>query len=639
MRVSLRRALIGKPIATARAAHERLDKWMALPIFASDAVSSSAYATEAILLALMAASVGVRALPASLPIAGGIGLLLIIVALSYRQTVLAYPTGGGAYIVGKENLGVGAATVAGAALMIDYVLTVSVSVAAGIQAITSAFEPLRSYTVPMGIAAIALLALANLRGVRESGFLFAVPSYSFMVGVFLTLVWGAVRLQRGLGPAAPDWATTPGAAVGSLSLFLIMRAYASGCAALTGIEAISNGVQAFRPPEGRNAATTMLWMAGILLVLFLGITVMANRFYIVPDVTAEGHGVGETVLSQVAATVWGGKRTFPYLFVQFSTMAILVLAANTSFAGFPRLTAILARDRFLPRQLANVGDRLVYNNGILILMLLSWSLIVLFRGSVHGLLPLYAVGVFLSFTVSQAGMVARWFRLRTPGWRRSAAMNAVGAVTTFVVLWVLMVGKFMPADANRLFSLPVALPYVGNSIRAGAWLVALLIPMIVWIFHRIHAHYRAVAAQLTLIGYQPSPRPVVTVIVLVPSVNRGIVPALQYAKALGQDTRALHIELDPENTPRLREEWEPWSQGIPLIILESPYRSLVDPLFRYLDEVQTEREHVVTVVLPEFVPVKLWHKALHNQSSLLLKLALLFRKDMIVTNVRYHLRE
>lgn len=640
MAVSLRRLLIGRPIPTARSVHERLDKWMALPIFASDAVSSCAYATEAILVALVSVpTIGIRALSASLPIAAGIGLLLIIVALSYRQTVLAYPTGGGAYIVGRENLGVMAATIAGAALLIDYILTVSVSVSAGIQAITSAFPPLRESIVLLALMAIAVIALANLRGVRESGFLFALPSYSFMVSVFLTLVWGMLRTQSGAAPQVPAGALSPGDAIRSLGVFAILRAYASGCAALTGIEAISNGVQAFRPPEGRNAAITMLWMAGILLTLFWGITLLAHRFYIIPDITSEGHGVGETVLSQITETVWGGKRTLPYLFVQFSTMAILILAANTSFAGFPRLAAILARDRFLPRQFANVGDRLVYNNGIIVLALLSGSLIVLFKGSVHGLLPLYAVGVFLSFTISQAGMVARWFRLRTPGWQRSAIMNGVGAVTTLMVLLVLTIGKFMPASAEPLFSLPFNLPYVGNTIRAGAWIVVILIPAIVWMFHKVHSHYRAVAAQLTLNGYQPPPPPTNTVIVLVPSVNRGIVPALQYAKALGQDARAVHIEIDPEVTPRLREEWETWSQGIPLIILESPYRSLVDPLFRYLDEVQTEREHVVTVVIPEFVPVKWWHKLLHNQSGLLLKLALLFRKDVVVTNLRYHLRE
>ena len=633
MAVSLRRALIGAPLATARAAHERLNNWLGLSVFASDNLSSSAYATEAILL-VIAVEANTRLLSAAVPITFGIFVLTAIVALSYRQTVQAYPTGGGAYIVARENLGMGWATAAGAALLIDYVLTVAVSVAAGVQAITSAFTPLEPLAVHLGVIAVGVIAWANLRGVRESGLLFAIPTYSFVFGMLLTLGVGMVKVVTGAVPPAPPEAVPPMAALGTLPLFLILRAFASGCAALTGIEAISNGVQAFKPPEGKNAAKTMVWMAVILLALFVGITILARAFSIMPDVTGGGHGVGETVVSQVAAAVWGGKN-IPYYFVQFATMAILIVAANTSFADFPRLSAILARDRWLPRQFANVGDRLVYNNGILILAGISAVLLVAMQGNVHALLPLYMVGVFLSFTVSQAGMVRRWLKLRTPGWVHSAAMNGFGSLATGIVLVVVAITKFHPPEAHPLFSLEVA----GHAftLRAGAWMVVVLIPVIVAVFYRIHDHYIAVASQLTLIGYENPPVPPHTVIVLVPSVNRGIVPALQYAKAMGHDTRALHIETDPSTTPRLREEWEQWSQGIPLLILESPYRSLVDPLFRYLDEVQTERNHVVTLVVPEFVPLKWWHKLLHNQSGLLLKLALLFRKGLVVTNVRYHL--
>ncbi|MDH7568743.1 MAG: amino acid permease, partial [Armatimonadota bacterium] len=578
MSVSLRRALIGRPLATARATHERLDKWVALPVFASDALSSSAYATEEILIALMV--VGTAALVYSLPIAAGIGLLLIIVTLSYRQTVLAYPSGGGAYIVARENLGLNWAMVAGAALLIGYVVTVSVSVAAGVHAITSAFAWLRPYTVTMGVTAIALLALANLRGLRESGFVFAFPSYSFVAAMGITLVVGLVKAaESGALWEAHTAPREPIEMPGLLWAFILMRAYAAGCTALTGIEAISNGVQAFKPPEGRNAAITMFWMGGLLLMLFGGITYLTHVYQIVPHLGAGGHGAGETVVSQLAERIWGGKVGFYYV-VQATTMLILILAANTSFAGFPRLSAILAQDRFMPRQLANVGDRLVYNNGIITLALLSAGLLVLFQGSVHGMLPFYAVGVFLSFTISQLGMVRRWFRLRTPGWQGSALMNGIGATTTFVVMIVLAVTRFMPEDANVI----CRIPFTNFTLRAGAWIVAVLIPMMVWSFYRIHDHYRSVAAQLTLVGYVPPPMPRNTVIVLVPSVNRGIVPALQYAKSLGQDTRAVHIEIDTSTTPRLRNEWEPWSQGIPLVILESPYRSLVDPLFRYLDE-------------------------------------------------------
>ncbi len=636
MALSLRRWLFGRPIATARAAHERYDKWIALPIFASDAVSSSAYATEEILLALML--VGTTVLSASLWVAAAIGALLLIVAFSYRQTVLAYPTGGGAYIVGRENLGMRAAMVAGAALLIDYVLTVSVSVAAGVAAITSAVPGLHPHTVLLGVFFIGLIALLNLRGLRESGIPFALPSYSFILVMLTTIVVGAVHLFRhGAPPPPPDvYSLGPTEALGTLGLIYVLRAFASGCAALTGIEAISNGVQAFRPPEGVNAAKTMLWMAFILFVLFLGVTGLAYGYHIVPH-HGGGHGAGETVVSQIAATVWGGKRNLGYGAVQFTTMLILILAANTSFAGFPRLCAILAKDRLLPRQFGSIGDKLVFNNGILILMLVSMALIVLFKGSVHGLLPLYAVGVFLSFTISQAGMVKRWWRLRTPRWQWSALMNGIGALATLTVLVVLLIAKFMPPDANVLWPLGFEVPVMGNTLRAGAWMVAVLVPMMVWTFYRINSHYEGVRSQLTLIGFDPPPAPKNTIILLVPSINRGTFPALQYAKSLGQDTRALHIEMDPETTPRLRDEWEKWGLGVPLLILESPYRSLIDPLFRYLDEVQTEGPHLVTLIVPEFVAVKWWHKALHNQSGLLLKLALLLRRDVIVTNVRYHL--
>jgi len=639
MAISLRRALIGAPLPTARALHERLSKVVALPVFASDAISSSAYATEAILVAILAGA-GTSRLSAVLPIGFGIFLLLWIVSFSYRQTVLAYPTGGGSYIVARESLGIGAATIAGASLLIDYILTVAVSVAAGIAAVTSAFPFLRPHTVLLCAMAVALIALANLRGVRESGLLFSIPTYSFVASMLVTIAWGVLKAfsgyvpppEPGVAPLAP-----PLGALASLPLFLALHAYASGCTALTGVEAISNGVQAFRPPEGRNAAVTMLWMAGILGVLFMGVTYLAWAFHVVPSAVAEGSG-GETVVSKITRMAWGGKHGFYYV-VQFTTMAVLVVAANTSFADFPRLSAILARDRFLPRQFANVGDRLVYNYGILTLAVLAVALIAILSGNVNGLLPLYAVGVFLSFTLSQAGMVRRWFRLRTPGWRHSAAINGFGACVTGIVLLVLAITKFHPSDANVLFRLPfgLRLPLIGDSVRAGAWLVVLLIPLMVGMFYRIHAHYLTAASQLTLVGYRMPPPPPNTIIVLVPSVNRGIIPALQYAKSLGQDTRALHIETEPEATPRLREEWDTWGLGIPLLIMESPYRSLVAPLFRYLDEVQTERRHMVTLVIPEFVAVKWWHKLLHNQSGLILKLALLRRKDVVVTNVRYYL--
>jgi amino acid transporter len=604
----LRRILVGSPLPTHRARHERLNKILALPVFASDNLSSSAYATEEILFALLLA--GTASFAYALPIAAAIACLLLIVTISYRQTVLAYPTGGGAYIVARENLGSRPATIAAAALLIDYVLTVSVSVAAGIAAIDSAFTVLRPWRVELCILAIVAIGLANLRGVRESGLLFALPSYSFVAAMLMLLGVGAYRIWNGMPPAevVRQVAHEGGE---PLTVFLLLRAFASGCAALTGVEAISNGVQAFKPPEGENAATTMLWMSALLATFFIGITWEVQAFRAVGSSILPVAG-GETVVSQLARTVFGSSGF--YYVVQATTAMILILAANTSFADFPRLGAILARDRFLPRQLANVGDRLVYNNGILVLITLSSVLVALFRGSTHLLIPLYAVGVFLSFTISQSGMVKHWYSRRTRGWKRSAFINGLGAVTTAIVLAVIAMEKF----------------------THGAWMVIVLIPALVWLFEAIHAHYTWLRAELAINGDAIPPPRHNKVVVLAPGVHRGVLPALQFAQSISEDVQALHVEIDAEETPRVREQWEQWGLGVPLVVLDSPYRSLVEPVLTYIRDLDTLRpdDHIV-VIIPEFVTRSPWRKLLHNHAGLLLKYHLMFQQNVIVANVRY----
>jgi amino acid transporter len=626
MPTRLRRILMGHPIASELAQHHRLPKFLALPVFASDALSSSAYATQEILVTLLAAGAGLAAFHYAIPVALFIAALLAVVTISYQQTIHAYPSGGGAYIVARDNLGIPSALTAGAALLIDYILTVSVSVAAGVDAIISAaahnpglFETLSHWRVAMCVLAVALIMIANLRGVKESGAIFALPSYSFVVIGLVMVAWGVVKALNGqLHPAETHHIITQTGAVGT---FLLLKAFSSGCAALTGVEAISNGVTAFRPPEARNAGITMIWMSTILGTLFLGITYLARHLQVSYDVGSE------TVISQVGRAVFGSGAV--YYFLQAATAGILILAANTSFADFPRLSALLAADGFLPRQLANIGDRLVFSNGIVILAFVSAVIIALFGGHTDYLIPLYAVGVFLSFTLSQSGMVRRWFRLRTPGWRLNALVNGTGGAVTGLVMVVIAVSKWTAGE--KLHVGPLAVP-------TGAWMVVLLIPALVYGFFKIHNHYRLIARQLTLEGYhQPAPR-TNTVLVLVPAIHRGTVPALQFARAMGGSVRGVHIEIDPKKSSRLRERWEQWGEGTPLVILPSPYRSVVDPLLEYIDQVEAERDDdQIVVVLPEFVPCQWWEKILHNHTGLMIKFALLHKKNVIVCNVRYFL--
>ena len=600
----LKRLFVGTPLPTAQSRHERLEKSTALAVFASDALSSVAYATEEILLVLILA--GTVALSYSIPIGIAIAVLIAIVVSSYRQTIRAYPRGGGAYIVSKDNLGVPAGLVAGAALLIDYVLTVAVSVAAGVAALTSAVPTLFPYRPGLCVVAVVGIALANLRGIRESGQLFAVPTYLFIASLGGLIVYGGLGALFDFLPEAPYQRHPPG--LEGVGLILFLRAFSSGCTALTGVEAVSDGVPAFKPPEAHNARVVLTWLGVILITLFLGITFLAYDFGITPRPE-------ETVVSQLARHIFGSG--FLYYELQAVTMLILLLAANTSFADFPRLSFFLARDRFIPRQFATQGDRLVFSNGILILSGLAALLLVIFGGDPHALIPLYAVGVFLSFTLSQASMVRRWLRLKEEGWWWRWWFNALGAIVTGLVMITIAATKFTD----------------------GAWLVVLLIPTLVGVFVLVHRHYEEVAVQLSLDGLGPPAPMTNTVLVLVGDIHRGVVKAIQYAQTLSPNAKAVYVETDPERTRRLEEKWGKYGMGAPLIVLTSPYRSLLGPLTEYIDHLQEQGEnHVVTIVLPEFIPARWWQLGLHNQTAFLIKGAMLFRKNVIVTDVPYHLR-
>jgi amino acid transporter len=601
---ALKKLLVGTPLATAQARHERLSKSSALAVFSSDALSSVAYATEEILLVLVMA--GTVALGYSIPIGAAIAMLIAVVVSSYRQTIHAYPQGGGAYIVAKDNLGTLPALVAAGALLIDYVLTVAVSVAAGVAALTSAFPALYDYRVLVGVLCVAGIATANLRGIRESGRLFSVPTYLFVVSCGGMLIYGVVRWALGWERSTPPPDT--GAGVGhAVTVFLILRAFASGCAALTGVEAVSDGVPAFKPPEAKNARIVLAWLGVILIALFMGITFLAHHYHVSPRPE-------ETVVSQLARGIFGGGLL--YYEIQAVTMMILVLAANTSFADFPRLSYFLARDGFIPRQFGNRGDRLVFSNGILILSGTAALLLVLFRGETHLLIPLYAVGVFVSFTISQAGMVKRWLVRRELGWWWRWWLNAAGSATTGLVMLVI----------------------AGTKFTHGAWIVVLLIPMLVMGFLTVHRHYAEVAGQLSVEDYGGPPPIQHTLLVLVGDLHRGVIQALQYARTLSPSAKAVYVELDPDKTRRLEEKWGKWGCGLPLVVLTSPYRSLLTPFLEYLDhQLAMGENHVVTIIIPEFIPARWWQHLLHNQTALLIKGALLFRKNVVVTDVPYHL--
>jgi amino acid transporter len=603
MITALKRLLVGSPMPTAQARHERLAKIPALAIFCSDALSSVAYGPEEIRIFLALA--GAAALSLSIPIALAITILIAVVSTSYWQTIHAYPSGGGAYTVARENLGTLPGLVAGASLLVGYVLTVAVSVAAGVAAITSAFPSLYPSRVWLGVLSVTLLSIANLRGIRETGRVFAVPTYWFIASIALTIGAGLFHLWKG-GPV-PEVPAAESTAVASLTTLLVLRAFSAGCTALTGIEAVANCVQAFKPPEARNAGITLTWMAVLLGSMFMGLSFLSNSFHLLPR-------EGETLVSQLAGQTLG--RGWLYLGVQASTMIILLLAANTCYAGFPMLSSLLAKDRYLPRQLASLGDRLVYSNGILILSGISMVLLIAFQGDTHSLLPLYAVGVFISFTLSQLGMVLRWARLRERHWMRHAAVNLIGALVTATVVGVVGVTRFVE----------------------GAWMVIVVIPALVLGFHAIHRHYEVLRHQLSLDGFSPPKLGRHPVVVLVAGIHRGVVTALTYAKAISPNVTAITVDLDPTATSRLRMQWQEWAPEVPLVVLDSPYRSVLQPVLNYIDQMEKQREgDYMTIILPEFIPAKWWQHLLHNQTALLIKAALLFRRGKVAISIPYHL--
>jgi amino acid transporter len=600
----VKRLLFGRPLSSERLEHERLGKITALAVLSSDAISSVAYATDQILIVL--AVLGALALQYVVPISAIIVGLLVLVGLSYRQTIFAYPSGGGSYTVARENLGTMPGLVAAAALLTDYILTVSVSIASGVDAIVSAYPTAAALRVTACILAALLLMVVNLRGVRESGAAFRLPTYAFIFMMIALIISGLIRSigHPAIVPRVPP-AVPP---IGFAFAILLLRAFSEGCSAMTGTEAISNGVMVFKQPASKNAATTLVWMVSLLAAFFLGTSVLAHHFGLV--VTP----LGETVLSQLGHQIFG--YGFWYYALQYSTFAVLVLAANTAFADFPRLASILANDRFMPRQLAARGDRLAFSNGIITLALLAILLIWIFRGNTNALIPLYAVGVFVSFTLSQAGMVVHWFRCRDPGWHWRAALNGLGAAATGVVSVIQVWTKF----------------------TTGAWIVVLLIPGLVLMLLAIHRHYMKFADAIRFDGtsiIQPLRH---VVVVPINGISKATAGALVYATTISDDVRAVYVEVDPKATEAVRREWEQWDIGVDLVVVPSPYRSIIRPLVHYVDGLRCDTVgELVSVVVPEIVPKHWWEHLLHNKTGLYIRTAFLFRPNVVVVAVPFHL--
>ncbi|MCU0508255.1 MAG: APC family permease [Anaerolineae bacterium] len=621
---SWRTWLFGRPLRTADAPHQAIRKIVGLAVFSSDAMSSSAYATQEMLVILALA--GTQTFHLAIPLSVAIVGLLAIVTISYEQTIHAYPSGGGAYIVSRDNLGERAAEVAGSALLMDYILTVAVSISSGVAQITSAIPALFPWRAELAVVLVIFVMLINLRGVKESGSLFAIPTYFFIFTMFATVIVGLVRYLSGsLGTVVdpPELEMIEGAQ--AVTLFLILRAFANGTSALTGVEAISNGIPAFKEPRSRNAGITLIWMSTILGLLLLGITFLSVQIGAVPSET-------ETVISQLGRTAFGG-RGLGYILVIIATSLILIMAANTAFADFPRLAALLGQDGFLPRQLAYRGSRLVFSRGIIALALVASILILIFDASVTALIPLYAIGVFLSFTLSQTGMAIRWRKIGKlgpdeevkergstlryePGWRHKMFINGFGAVLTAVVALVFAVAKF----------------------RDGAYIILILIPVVVFILNRIHRHYRGLASSLSLDDFgEPPPISRHRVILPVSGVHRGTLAALRYAQELSKDVTAVHVSVDPEDAERVRAKWDIWGEGVRLVILDSPYRLLMEPMLEYIETIDRERQpnDIITVVVPQFVPKQTAANLLHTQAATWLNLALRDRRGVVITDVPY----
>jgi amino acid transporter len=604
----------GTPLPSQMMAEKQLNKVRALAAFSPDALSSLAYANQEIFLGLViAGSAGLRL---QFPIALAITILLAIVALSYSQTIRGYPKGGGSYTVARENLGTLPGLTAGAALLLDYILTAAVSLTAGVAAIASAFPELWPYRVWLALGLLLVITIVNLRGLRESGTTMAVPVYLFLFSFMGMLVYGLVKAAI-QGTPTPLVSVAP-PATSMLGLFLVMHAFSAGCTALTGVEAISNGVTAFQPPAWLNARKTLIIMAFLMGFLFLGSMGLTQFFGVVA-------GPNETILSALAHRLTGGG-VFYYV-VQFTTLAVLAVAANTSFAGFPRVTAILAEDRFMPRQLFNLGDRLVFHNGILLLSGLTALLIVLFHGDSHALVPLFAVGAFSAFTLSQAGMVVHWFRLREPGWQLKAFINGLGAFVTGFTLVVIGISKFLE----------------------GAWISVLVIPGFVFLFLRIRKHYQGVSKQLSMHGLPPSlkhfPKP--RVVIPVSGIHRGMVDAVNFALSISDRVTAVFVDVDPQpEKTELRKDWECWFPDVKFVVVPSPYRSLVEPLLAFLEMTDAESHdgQQAVLILPEIIPASSLQEILHNQSADEIKKALLYQRRQsglarIIIDVPYHLKD
>jgi amino acid transporter len=626
---SLSHWLIGRPLSTADAPHQTIGKAIGLAVFASDALSSTAYATQEIMVILAAA--GTMAFGYVFPISLAIVALMAIVTISYEQTIHAYPGGGGAYIVARDNLGETPAQIAGAALLTDYILTVAVSIAAGVAQITSAYPELFPYRIWISVSAVFLIMLINLRGVKESGIAFSIPAYFFIVMLFLTVGTGLIRYFTGtLGVVIDPPHLDVESVVSAITPFLILHAFSSGTAALTGIEAISNGITAFKEPRSRNAGITLIWMAVILATLFLSISFLASHIGAIPSES-------ETVISQLGRTIFGG-RGIPYLLVISATTIILIMAANTAFADFPRLSALAAADGFLPRQLTFRGSRLVYSNGILTLSIIASILIIIFKASVTLLIPLYAIGVFLSFTLSQTGMARRWWKIGhlkqgqeiieqgstlkyEPGWKYKMLINGFGASCTAVVMVIFAVTKF----------------------REGAWVVLIIIPLLVKIFFTIHHHYQDLASNLSLDMFRglPARQTRHRVILPVSAIHQGALIALRYAKLLSDDVTVVHVSIDPVETEKVQKKWKTWGEGTRLVILDSPFRLFIEPLLEYIEAIieSSQPNETMTIVVPQFRPSKRWHQALHMRTADVLRQELLSMPEVVVTDIPYHVHK
>ena len=626
---SLSHYLIGRPLQTADAPHQTIGKAIGLAVFASDALSSTAYATQEILGVL--AAVGTLAYGFVFPVSMAIVVLLAIVTISYEQTIHAYPGGGGSYIVARDNLGELPAQIAGAALLTDYVLTVAVSVSSGIAQVISAYPDLFNYRVWLAVAAVLFIMLVNLRGVRESGAFFAVPAYFFIAMMLVNIGTGLFRYLTGtLGPVTDPPEAHLVAALTAITPFLLLHAFANGTTALTGVEAISNGITAFKEPRSRNAGITLIWMSVTLGVMFLGVSLLTSRIEAV-------FSEQETVISQLSRTIFSGRGLL-YLATIWATTIILIMAANTAFADFPRLGALIGADGFLPRQLAFRGSRLVYSNGIFALAVIACALIIMFRASVTHLIPLYAIGVFASFTLSQAGMAHRWWKIGhlgpgeevkeagstlvyRPQWRSRMLVNGFGAVCTAVVVMIFAVTKF----------------------REGAWIVLILTPMLVMMFFSVHRHYKGVARRLTLDGFKglPARRTRHRVIMPISGVHQGTLEGLRYARLLSDDVTAVHVSLEPAETEKVQNKWLTWGEGTRLVVLDSPYRLFIEPLLMYVQGIIDNRQpnETITIVVPQFIPAKPWHNALHMHTAEVLRGELLSRSGVVVTDVPYRLGE